>query len=190
MSEVVQVELCRDCKSALNEGARKCTKCGAFQDWHYWIQSSQLLFGLISTLALQLIGPLKYLLYRNKPSVQAEILSRRDRYPRASQAHLVFNSWRSFPDTSRDRAAICRNLLAGSLSDVCWRLPDADFLPEIPRMDSMEICGQPHLRTAFILRVECFGLRFRDFFSAPDLFPGSFIRTASVDRQKIAVSLG
>ena len=114
-------------------------------------------------------------------------ITRRDRYPRASQAHLVFNSWRSFPHASRDRAAICRNLLAGSLSDVCWRLPDAGFLPEVPRMDSLEVRGQPHLRTAFILRVECFGLRSRDFSSAPDLFSGSFIRTASLDRQKITV---
>lgn len=67
--------LCRDCRSELNEGARKCTKCGAFQDWHYWIQSSQLLFGLISTiLALQLIGPVKYFIYGNKPSVEAAIV--------------------------------------------------------------------------------------------------------------------
>jgi hypothetical protein len=67
--------LCRDCRSELNEGARKCTKCGAFQDWHCWIQSSQLLFGLISTiLALQLIGPVKYFIYGNKPSVEAAIV--------------------------------------------------------------------------------------------------------------------
>jgi len=114
-------------------------------------------------------------------------ITRRDSYPRASQAHLVFNSWRSFPHASRDRAAICRNLLAGSLSDVCWRLPDASFFPEIPRMDSLEVRGQPHLRTAFILLVECFGLRFRDFSAAPDLFSGSFVRTTSLDRQKMTV---
>ena len=105
----------------------------------------------------------------------------------ASQAYLVLNSWRNFPHASRDRAAICRNLLAGSLSDVCWRLPDAGFLPEIPRMDSLEVCRQSHLRTAFILRIECFGLRFRDFSSAPDLFSGPFIRTAFLERQKITV---
>jgi hypothetical protein len=32
-----------------------------------------------------------------------------------------------------------------------------------------------------------FGLRFRDFSSAPDLFSGPFIRTAFLDRQKITV---
>src|SRR5215469_4425179 len=109
---------------------------------------------------------------------------------RASQAYLVLNSWRNFPHASRDRAAICRNYLAGSLSDLCWRLPDAGFLPEIPRMDPMAVCGQSHLRRPFVLCVECFGLRFRDFSSAPDLFSGSFLRTASLDRQKVAVHFG
>src|SRR6516164_1586795 len=107
----------------------------------------------------------------------------------ASQAYLVLNSWRNFPHASRDRAAICRNYLAGSLSDLCWRLPDAVFLPEIPRMDPMAVCGQSHLRRHFVLCVECFGLRFRDFSSAPDLFSGSFLRTASLDRRKVAVIL-
>jgi hypothetical protein len=65
--------------------------------------------------------------------------------PRASEAHLVFHSWRSFHHSTRDRVAICRYLWAGSLSDVCWRLLDGDFLPKIPRMDSLEVCGQPHL---------------------------------------------
>ena len=104
---------------------------------------------------------------------------------RASQAHLVLNFWRSIPHAPRDRAAIRRNQLASSLSDVSWRLPDADFLPEIPRMDSLEVRGQPHLRTASILRVECFGLRFRDFSSAPNLFSGSFFQAASLDWRKI-----
>ena len=70
----------------------------------------------------------------------------------ASQAYLVLNSWRNFPHASRDRAAICRNYLAGSLSDLSWRLPDAGFLPEIPRMDSLEVCRQSHLRTASLDR--------------------------------------
>src|SRR5262249_5353463 len=107
----------------------------------------------------------------------------------ASQAYLVLNSWRNFPHASRDRAAICRNYLAGSLSDLSWRLPDAGFLPEIPRMDPMAVCGQSDLRRPFVLCVECFGLRFRDFSSAPDLFSRSFLRTASPDRQKVAVIL-
>ena len=65
--------------------------------------------------------------------------------PRAPQTHLVFHFWRSFHHASRDRAAIRRNLPAGSLSDVFRILPDAGFLSEIPRMDSVEVCGQPHL---------------------------------------------
>ena len=56
----------------------------------------------------------------------------------ASQAHLVFTCCRTIPHASRDRAAIRRNQLAGSLSDVSWRLPDADFLSEILRMDSVQ----------------------------------------------------
>ena len=56
-------------------------------------------------------------------------------------------------------------------------------------MDSLEVCGQPHLRAAFVFRPECFGLRLRHFSSAPDLFPGSFGRTASLNRQKIAIIL-
>ena len=51
------------------------------------------------------------------------------------------------------------------------------FLSEIPRMDSMEVCGQSDLRTTFILRVECFGLRFRDFFFCS----GSFSRIAHLN---------
>ena len=113
-----------------------------------------------------------------------------DRYPRASKAHLVFHSRRSLPHAPRDRAAIFRNQLAGSLSDVCWLLPDADLLPEIPRVDSLAVCGQPHLRASFVLRLECFGLCVCDFSSPADLFSGSFGRTASHDRQKRIVILG
>lgn len=109
-------------------------------------------------------------------------------YPRAPQTHLVFYFWRSFHHAARDRAAVGRNQPAGSVSDVFRRLPDVGFLSEIPRMDSVGVCGQSHLRTAFVFRVECFGLRLRDFSSAPDLFSGSFGRTASLDRQKIAAN--
>jgi hypothetical protein len=64
-------------------------------------------------------------------------------FPRAPQTHLVFHSWRSFHHDSRDRAAIRLNLPAGSLSDVFRILPDAGFLSEIPRMDSVEAWEQP-----------------------------------------------
>jgi hypothetical protein len=66
-------------------------------------------------------------------------------FPHAPHTHLLFHSWRSFHHASRDRAAIRRNLPAGSLSDVFRILSDAVFLSEIPRMDSVEVCGQPHL---------------------------------------------
>ena len=76
---------------------------------------------------------------------------------------------------------------AGALPDVCRFLPDAGFLSEIPRMDSVAVCGQPDLRTGVVFRVECLGLRLRDFSSAADILPGSFGRAASLDRRKIVV---
>ena len=66
-------------------------------------------------------------------------------FPRAPQTHLVFDFWRSVHHASRDRVAIRRNLPAGPLADVFRILPDAGLLSEIPRMDSVEVCGQPHL---------------------------------------------
>lgn len=43
---------CRVCAHELPEMARKCTKCGEFQSWHWRVLSSQALNGLVSLLPL------------------------------------------------------------------------------------------------------------------------------------------
>ena len=110
--------------------------------------------------------------------------------PRAAQTHLVFDFGRSVYYGARARAAIRGNLPASSLPDVFRVLPDADVLPAISGMDSVEVCRQPDHGAAFVFCVECVGLRVRDFSATADLFAGPVERIAALDRQRLAGILG
>ena len=51
---------CKECKSKINKNAKKCSFCGAYQDWRRGIQSTQFLIGFILlVVALLSIDPIK-----------------------------------------------------------------------------------------------------------------------------------
>jgi hypothetical protein len=67
---------CRDCMSDLNDGAKRCHKCGSFQNWQGRIQSGQIIFSFVLLLlTLTTLGPVKRLLLGNKAELHSSIVT-------------------------------------------------------------------------------------------------------------------